>query len=549
MQVLQQQEQEAVGEEDYERAEDLQHQCQALEEVIRHSHSLLLPNDHPALRSLLKELQSLYQQERVEREGVIREQQRLIAQQEERVACARGHRAQWEADRLRKVQEERSKLDRDLGHLHLDKDHLFKRETCLAEQIAEGTVHLRQSRDSLMEDRARVQEEIESLEAKLSALRLRENIFSEAILKKDREMETVTAGFKDEQSALEKEKGTLEGVELELRRRREQLDNEEQRLAGRMEEVKMTEESETRLLVDLREDLSKQEDAISNLEDKDGFTLAEIWLENKSTPLSERREKLLKQKEAAQLKYEKVQKATSSLLQSQTRVVSLRKRVSDTEGHIASLTETKQLAVSGRNFAEAKRLTEEIKQLTAEGQSIQKEMEEVSKSNEERSETVKTMMEDAERMQEEINEEERKTELMIKDNLVEHIANVRDRLQSISSSSLMRTLLKAELASSALQAKLLCLKHGEPFLAEVEELTEGSVVEEIDDCPELTQEEHQVGEELPSDEGLKTAQMELERLESQLQEAVQQEDYDRAELLQRHIDAIHQQNQTLENNS
>ena len=44
---------------------------------------------------------------------------------------------------------------------------------------------------------------------------------------------------------------------------------------------------------------------------------------------------------------EEVQQATSMLLLSQTKVVTLRQRVSDTEGHIAALNETKQLAVAG----------------------------------------------------------------------------------------------------------------------------------------------------------------------------------------------------------
>ena len=42
-----------------------------------------------------------------------------------------------------------------------------------------------------------------------------------------------------------------------------------------------------------------------------------------------------------------VQSLTSEVLQAQTKIVSLRQKVSDTEGHIAALAETKQLAVSG----------------------------------------------------------------------------------------------------------------------------------------------------------------------------------------------------------
>ncbi|XP_038073783.1 trichohyalin-like [Patiria miniata] len=548
LQALQQQQQQAVNEEDYEKAEELHLQCQTMEDDIGQSGSLL-PRDHPALRNLLTDLQTLHEQEKAARQSMTKKYRTLISEQEEAVADARGRHAQWESDRLRKVQEERNKLDRDLGHLHLDKEHLSKRDISLADQIAEGTAPLRQSRDSLIDDRAKVQDEIQILEAKLSALRLQENVISEAILKKDREIATVTADFEDERSALEREKGVLEGAELDLKRRGEELKEEEQRLADGMEEVKMTEERESRLLTDLQEDLAKEEDAIDNLKDKNCCALPKMWQDEKSATLSKTRESFLKKKEAVKLRVQEVRKATSSLLQSQTRVVSLRKRVSDTEGHIASLNESKQLAVSGRNFAEAKKLTEEIKRLTAEGQCIQVEMEALSKSNDERSETVKTMMEDAERLQEEVKEEERQAELTVKDELLEHIADLREQLQSVSQSPLAQALQKAELVSSSLQVKLLCLRHQQPFPAELEDLAEGFPVEETEKLSELTQEESKVGEERLSGTSEKTSELELERLEGQLKEAVEKEDYDNAELLQRHIDAIQQQNKHLESDS
>ena len=61
----------------------------------------------------------------------------------------------------------------------------------------------------------------------------------------------------------------------------------------------------------------------------------------------------------------------------------------------------------GKNFSEARRLTEEIKKLTSEGQLIQEEMEKLTQRNEETTKMVKLLREDVERIQEELDQDER----------------------------------------------------------------------------------------------------------------------------------------------
>ncbi|XP_071801275.1 uncharacterized protein [Asterias amurensis] len=470
LQELQEKKQQAIDEEDYEKAEELHDKCQALEADTENLTSPL-PCHHPALKTLLSDLLTLYAQEREEHQGIKDPYQELITKQQEAVTEAKEQCVQYENIHSRIVQGARSELERDLAHLQLDSEHLLKREEQLCTRIDEGTASLRQTRDALIEDRTQVQEEIKELEAKLRLLHLKETAITESITDNNQEIELVKREFSQEMQGIETEKEVLKENEIALRRRGERLEDEEREQEQKMLGVKEMESSETKLLADLQRNLALEELAIQELTSLESNLRNNLWPEESSTMLPERKEDLSMKNKAVREKMEEVQQATSMLLLSQTKVVTLRQRVSDTEGHIAALNETKQLAVAGKNFSEARRLTEEIKKLTSEGQLIQEEMEKLTQRNEETTKMVKLLREDVERIQEELDQDERQEETSVKEKMLNSIFDLRERLQVSTDSQLMQTLQRAQLMASAYHVRFLCLKHKLPLPAEVEELS------------------------------------------------------------------------------
>ena len=73
------------------------------------------------------------------------------------------------------------------------------------------------------------------------ALRCQETTITDSVAEKDQDIEAVIRDFESERLAVEREKQLMDGAESELRKRREELDEEQRRSARTMAEVKETE--------------------------------------------------------------------------------------------------------------------------------------------------------------------------------------------------------------------------------------------------------------------------------------------------------------------
>ncbi|XP_030855026.1 E3 ubiquitin-protein ligase BRE1 [Strongylocentrotus purpuratus] len=519
----------AINEENYEQAEILTTECNSLEEDLQCIPRVTLDD---GVGDIFSSRTIIHEKRKRQRSEWILALQDLQNQQEDVISKMREGRSGDPEGQKLKLDTQKTELDRAMGHVLLDKNHVEKREAQLWARIDEKTADLRESRDKLAVQKGKVQDEIAALEEQLRRLRSEEERLSSEIGEQENAIDEVKAEFSEEISIIEEEESNVKEREDRLTKDKLMLDEDEKALTA---EVLAFEEALARE-EDLMSRISSSQDTISSLnpdqEEGDDDCKAEWSIDlEPSSDITGLREKVLSTTEEMQF-------TSTQIISNKARLATLKKKVTDTEDHIVTLQEAKQFAVSMRKFGEAKRLTEEIKSKMGEGQSHQAEVEAVSEELKKQQTTLNGQQEQVVKLKIELAKEEKKWELQLCERAKTTMAVITTRLEDKESmnSTLSARKLEIEKQACALLVGWLCGRHGLQMLPEVAAMLEEFKDHEGMGLGDDVEDGHQ--SKTPTnamDDKSCEVQRELQELEENLQKAIEAEDFDAADILCIHV--------------
>jgi hypothetical protein len=213
MKELRARETKALSEEDYELAEELQGQ---LETVSRDSSWSISSTSHPLLCDWLKEVCDMVQTEETMQSDIRTQLAHLREQQSQALASAEENIAAYQTKQKMKLKALEDKIERERGHIALDKEHLQKREQQLQEEIASRAEKFISKKTSLQGELETVHSEIEELEKKLAELRGEETRLGAAIAEEEAKIQAVHRELDSEDAGLQEERDGIARRELEL---------------------------------------------------------------------------------------------------------------------------------------------------------------------------------------------------------------------------------------------------------------------------------------------------------------------------------------------
>nr|XP_002733961.1 PREDICTED: uncharacterized protein PFB0145c-like [Saccoglossus kowalevskii] len=523
---LQDEQAQSLQNEDFEKAVEIDNKIQALHDQIESMSQTTLPSLEE-ITSFTNTISSLYSQEiQLKRENLnkmniykTKEENEL---EEKRRKFAEGLSKEEEVIELKRVQ-----LLKATSHLSIDKEHLEKCEKQLECKIAERCSSYIEKKCELQEQLSHVQNEILEVEQKLSALRKKENEITNGISEEDANISIVTADFAEETIKLKEERNNIESKEKNL--------NDEMTQFKKMEETTESlkiqfekEDFKFSSIIDVIDGKVTQEekciDQLMAVQSK----ITQLYQEDLDWPSLQRKnnEVFLDMKKKVTTMETDVKEKTTHVLKLQTLVTSLRKKVNDIEEQINSLNEAKKLAVTGRNFVEAKRLANEVKELIGNGEETQKQLESTVKDITNDSKLVDKLQEKYNALKEVLQKQDFEIDMELKDYATETIHKLEAQLDVDEIPTFHRHLLEAKLLSCYFTIKEICIRH------DVDEPTNLKNY-----CLTLRKEEGTVYTDAAADavsmmtEVGKEADDNIKQLEEELQKAVDDEDYGKADIL------------------
>ncbi|XP_041469700.1 cytadherence high molecular weight protein 2-like isoform X2 [Lytechinus variegatus] len=530
LQALQSQ---AINDENYEQAEIMTKECSSLEKDLCSIPQVTLDN---AVDDIFSSRSTIYEKKKRQRSEWILAIKDLQNQQEVIISKMKeGRRGDPEANKL-KLDMQKTELERAMGHVLLDKNHVERREAQLWSRIDEKTADLRDTKDKLSLQKTTVQDEIAALEEQLCKLRSEEERISCEIDKQEEAIDEVKGEFSEEILIIEEEKMNVQDREDRLTKDRMALDENEKMLSAEMnafDEALAREE-------DLMSRIVLSENTISSLnqdreKEDNGFSIPDCSLDLEPTSnITSLREKVMSNTED-------MQATSAKILTDKARLATLKKKVTDTEDHIVTLQEAKHFAVSMRKFGEAKHLTEEIKIKMDEGHSHQTQVESVSEELKNQQTTLNNQQDQVVKLKIELAKEEKKWELQLCERAKTMMATISTVLQDTETmkSTLSTRKLEIEKQSCALLIGWLSRRHGLQDMPEVLAVLEEFKDNEGMDIGDEVKESHQP-KTLASATESKFSE-ELQELEENLQKAIEAEDYDMAEHIQERIESLQSQ--------
>ncbi|NXD12742.1 DISC1 protein, partial [Nothocercus nigrocapillus] len=133
-----------------------------------------------------------------------------------------------------------------------------------------------------------------------------------------------------------------------------------------------------------------------------------------------------------------IKETTAKVCASQKFCSTLRREVSDIETQLPALLEAKMLAVSGNNFGTAKNLTEEIRSLTSEKERLEGLLNELLVLSARNVQKLERIKEDYSRLKQELEQGETAFVASVKENVVKYMEMLEDKLHSCGSQLLQR---------------------------------------------------------------------------------------------------------------
>lgn len=530
----------AIAEENYEQAEILTENCTSLEVELHHIPQVTLRRDS-AVGDIISSSRSMREEVERQRAQWIQSYQGLETQQETVITRMREGRSGDPEGQRQRLDAQRTELDRKAGHVLLDKNHVAKREVQLWNLIDDKTADLRQTRDELQHKKTEVQDEITALEEKLAKLRSVEAGLSKAINKQEEAIESVKAEFTEEVSIINEEKSNVAAREERLNEEKKAVDEEETALAEEAQSFNDSLAREEGLLLRISESLTAIQSSSSSSEGES----CEAGLPPDLSIDMEPNQEITALRERVEDTTDAIQSTSALILTNQTKLVALKKRVTETEDHIVSLQAAKQLAVSTKNFGEAKRLAEEIKCQMGEGQSHQAEVEKVSDELRQQKVMVEDLQQKVEKLKAELEDAEKNWELELLDGAKEMMVDITATLdnQEALKSPFSRRMMEIEQQGCSLLVGWLSDRHKLPLSPAV-----AAVIAEFEeDLTEKLEDADGTKTTITSaiDEKAAAVKAEIQELEDRLQIAVDDEDYDAAERIQASIECLQHQTDTM----
>ncbi|XP_071485800.1 uncharacterized protein [Diadema antillarum] len=530
--TLHRQQAKAVSEEDYQTAESLLKECLSLEKDLATIPSIVLHREVP-FQDILQAARDAGRRQEKQETDWVKSYRDLQTQQEDFLASLReeeeggGGRERWH-----QLEKQRAELERSIGHVQLDREHVERKDVQLQARIDEKTADLREAKKVYGQKKTAVQMEIKELEERLLVLRSEETTLDKAIDEQDRAIRAAREEFNEELAVIGREKSDLGEQETRLNEEKLGLDRQELALREKSQQFEETVAREEDLLCRISQSLEaimKASELRHSVGEATIFPDSPIQLEP-SEEITSLRNSLTKTTD-------KIQSTSAGILSNQTRLTSLKKQVMDTEDYIATLQGAKQLAVSSRNFGEAKRLAEEIRVKMVEGQSHQAKVEEVCEHLKQEKAMVEDLQEKAEELKARVLDAEKRWEVDLRDYALLMMSSIEAALEesNIPSSSygpsgtLSVQLLEMERQVCGLLVGWLSERHGldrppivEAVIQSVEEYEAGQSI-----LVHRESEEPGTGSLDSQSDGVKA---ELQQLEERLQQAVDNENYDDADI-------------------
>ncbi|EDV20163.1 uncharacterized protein TRIADDRAFT_61375 [Trichoplax adhaerens] len=494
----------AAAREDYEMAEEMNNKIDDLRDqlsitAVTHRHH----QDNQQTTSILNKYIDAYEEEinaykiaveelvdiETEEKVFIEERQKQLNDELHQIK----HFIEAKEDRLKRLR----------SRVVLDRQHIENEENLLKAEVENKTQVYSSRINVLTLELSDIRKEIVNLEKLLEEAHLKEVEHVLAIEKEQKNIDIVKKELSLEWSDLSEEK-------LKIKCREDQLEDEEKKLQlyQREYDTKMEGLGQagfradsafgciSALISESKTDLDKK-----NLELEKFKTFRKKWPCNTSQVAQTLRKEL-------QELTNNVAKLTTEVTNKEAMIATLKKRSAEIQDKCSELQTAKKLAADRRNFREAKKLANELKALNEEHQNYKLQLQAVEVDLESHSADLVQAQTLLSNRQKEVNSIEMKECSSLLVIIVDSIKKLKSQLEILSSEDLLRTVIQQELTV------YMMIKNELDSL--VPKLNVGESALKIDLAESCNPEE---------------IKYKMKKLESQLESAVVEEDYDLADIL------------------
>ena len=367
LQTLDQQDQ-AAAEEDYDEAE-------RLNTVVRELDVSIIQTDHEIARAT-----SAYQAYEDDKTEVYRTQKAFLAEVQgkcvERRAAEEAELGTFtaaktmEEDRKRKeIEAETERVASETTRLSTESELLESERVQTQATIEEHTHELLHARTAAQSELTSLEEQIESLEAKLLELKTRRDLFRAQVQENEREIEERTSVFQDELFAVETKAKKIDREKGRLTADVEALEAAKAALAAFQAETKAAIELRDARLAGLSLCATEVKSRQERIEQLEASRKQFIETIEQNTRLMKEKEEQLK----AAADYEKTVKETAEEVR--VKVQLKRDRMAELEAKIPRLDAEKKTLAAAKQYKDAARLANEVKAAITERESLSEEIE------------------------------------------------------------------------------------------------------------------------------------------------------------------------------
>ncbi|XP_071962710.1 uncharacterized protein [Antedon mediterranea] len=510
-------EKEALREEDYEKAEELN---KSIEQMKLKQQSIIQPHTHANYPWLLSNLKQLTNDEILcqENEAELAKQLKVeLELKNEEITVKKRH---CEQDIELDIQKRKQKLNTAKGHLTLDQEDVLKCEKLLEDRIAEETKEFDTKKSLLEIQQQCVQDEIEELLKKLECLRKQEKEIKDDIEEQNKLITNVRDGFSNEIQQLEKDQIEIKNREHELNTLESKLTSDEDEMKTKSQWYDKEEKKYDNLLAVVNGVIETNIANLRVLKKTDGQLVPDLTVATLEINQSQCVARL---QDITCEGIEKIKNATSSMIFKQTEVTLQTKTLSSLRCQVEEIKVAKQAAVQGKHFSEAKKLSIELKSMVQEIASIEEELEKSREQLEKLKKELSAIRKEQDELETQLDTEEKKQGLQHLDSARSTFQKIKELVSHDDHQPMMtKQIIQAEIQTCSLWIKYLCNHLHVMFDGDAEEyLLQHPVNNDILVC-DKHEEERQV----------------IAKLQQALESAIEEENYDVAESIQLEIDTL-----------
>ncbi|XP_033110892.1 spindle pole body component 110-like isoform X2 [Anneissia japonica] len=520
LQDLELSEKQALDDENYEKAEELNIRLEQIKIEMKNQ-SVIQPHTHVNYGWLLSNLDELTNEELLQQEHNVELAKKLKVEVEEKREEIADKKRHCEQDTELEIQKRRQKLATAKGHLKLDKEDLTKCEKLLENRIGEETKEFESKKCILEVQQQCVQEEIDELLKKLASLRKQEEEIKESIEEQNDLIGKAREGFAEEIHQLECDEEEIKQRENELQVMEDNLKFDEEDLKNKTQSYDEEESQYESLLPVIQDVIQSNKSNVEVLKQSSGQIVPDL---TPTTLEINPPQCITRLQETASEGVEKIKRATSVMIAMQTEVTLQAKTLSSLQGQIEELRVAKQVAVQGKQFSEAKKLSMELKTMSEEVEAVKNQLEGSRESLDKLKKELLEMRKDQEELETQLKDKEMEQDTK----QLESAHEVFNKIKLISHDRhqpMIERILQAEIQTCSLWMKYLCSRLNVA----------------LDDDVAAYLEQHPVSQDILKGEQQKESQEArklIDSLEKSLESAIEEENYDAAESIQLEIDTL-----------